>query len=1182
MTTYLKQIFALVAALLLSGCEIVLFPSGDDDPYVRVLPSSELTFSSTASRCSVSIESSGEWTISGAPEWVSVTPDSGDDGAHVTISVLDNELSEERSAVLVVSCDTAEATISIVQEQKVETDYVDMGFDDAGTATQYNDSTGELTVTYSDGNIPDVKVGSAVVLPADYQFDIRVVESVVTEGNSVTMTTTQGNMCNLFRNTSFTLSTTGDTRASGVDGRPVIAPTAVGYLDAEGNYVEVYNEDDAATRADYSESVNLWSWHMDFNGDTLFSGNGGRLWWDKCAFDAGLNGVFNFSFGEAAGNGIFDKVGELEKFSFELTGSVGADMLLRCRYENSAVFKDDRILKYNVIPTGVFTFLVGGVTVRLLVYTHLGQYVELGAGGMVEASGGVAFGMDLRTGLSWTKSGGVVPINEATPHMSIYHPTLKAEASMHGKVSYYPQIEIGLYKFVGPWLEPRPYVREVVQAGFRASTDGENYVAWTDKYFSGMDMRMGLKFDFGFWDKEVWEPNVFNVVDDTPLTTSPERLSLVSPQSGVELEHGESVDVTFMVEGYSPVTGQYWACEDAAVVFETESGELSEGVAISDDKGMVSVTWSPTETGAATQSHTLYARIYSSDGAIIDEGIIYGTTRTIHADERDRDILVKFYEDTGGDNWKYNTNWCSDLPLEYWDGVTTNEEGRVVELWFEKNNLTGGGSLSGLDALEYLDCYHNQLTTLDVSGCTSLVEFDCDHNQLTTLDVSGCTSLVELNCFYNQLTTLDVSDFTALEGLYCYSNQLTTLDASGCTSLVELYCYNNQLTRLDVSGCTSLWELKCNYNNQLTTLDASGCTSLDSFSYSNGQLTTLDFSGCTALEKLQCDDNQLTTLDVSGCTSLEGLYCWGNQLTTLDVSDCTALEELLCWDNQLTTLDVLGCTALWYLSCNGNQLTTLDVSGCTSLLNFSYSNEQLTTLNVSGCTALRELSYTENQLTTLDASGCTSLERLSCDDNQLTTLDVSGCTSLRRLFCHNNQLTTLDVSSCTSLETLLCGGNQLTTLDVSDFTALETLSCSGNQLTTLDVSGCTALVDLSCSVNQLTILDFSGCTALVELYCAENQLTTLDVSGCTALEELYCVNNKISTFNASGCTSLRRLYCKDNKITREISGIFAELDDFEYDCRYTDYWRDKDGNYHWTDNGVGWWWPGEPHSGPHK
>ena len=633
MTTYLKQIFALVAALVFAGCEIVLFPSGDDDPYVRVLPSSELTFSSTASHCSVSIESSGEWTISGAPEWVSVTPDSGDDGAHVTISVLDNELSEERSAVLVVSCDTAEATISIVQEPKVETDYVDMGFDDAGTATQYNDSTGELTVTYSDGNIPDVKVGSAVVLPADYQFDIRVVESVVTEGNSVTMTTTQGNMCNLFRNTSFTLSTTGDTRASGVDGRPVIAPSAVGYLDAEGNYVEVYNEDDASTRADYSISTKLWSFDLDYSGDTLWNGGGGRLWWDKCSFDAGLKGVFNFSFGEKSGGGILDKVGDLESFSYTLQGNVAVDMLMRYRYESSATFSDDRILKYNVIPTGVYTFLVNGVTVHLLVYTHLGQYVELGVGGSVEVSGGVNLGMNVEAGMSWTKGGGFKTIKSATPYMNIYHPTIKAEASAHAKLSYYPQIEIGLYKFIGPWFEPRSYIKEVVSAGFRASTDGENYVAFKDEYFSGLDMRMGLKLDFGMFDKEVAKTDVFNVVDDTLLTTSPARITLVSPSSGMKLEDDESVDVKFKVEAYSPVTGQYWACEDAAVVFETESGELSEGVAISDDKGMVSVTWSPTATRAATKSHTLYARIYSSDGAIIDEATFVVKTEAEGCDD---------------------------------------------------------------------------------------------------------------------------------------------------------------------------------------------------------------------------------------------------------------------------------------------------------------------------------------------------------------------------------------------------------------------------------------------------------------------------------------------------------------------------------------------------------------------
>ena len=182
---------------------------------------------------------------------------------------------------------------------------------------------------------------------------------------------------------------------------------------------------------------------------------------------------------------------------------------------------------------------------------------------------------------------------------------------------------------------------------------------------------------------------------------------------------------------------------------------------------------------------------------IVEEGIIYGTTRTIYAD--DRDILVKFYEDTGGDNWKYNTNWCSDLPLSEWYGVKTNNEGRVVGLWLNENNLTGGGSLSGLDALEVLCCYNNQLTTLDVLGCTSLVELYCYSNQLTTLDVSGYTALRHLDCGDNQLTTLDFSGCTALEWLECYNNRLTTLDVSGCTALKRLDCRSNRLTR-EISG----------------------------------------------------------------------------------------------------------------------------------------------------------------------------------------------------------------------------------------------------------------------------------------------------------------------------------------------------------------------------------------------
>ena len=170
-----------------------------------------------------------------------------------------------------------------------------------------------------------------------------------------------------------------------------------------------------------------------------------------------------------------------------------------------------------------------------------------------------------------------------------------------------------------------------------------------------------------------------------------------------------------------------------------------------------------------------------------------------------------------------------------WDEKLTDSEIaglRMMSVWGK-----GIQSLQGIEyftALLKLDCYDNQLTSLDVSKNTALIELDCYKNQLTSLDVSGCTALTGLNCSSNQLTSLDVSKNTALKTLYSFDNQLTSLDVSKNTALEYLFCYWNQLTSLDVSKNT-------------------------------------------ALEYLYCSDNQLTSLDVSN-TALTNLYCYKNKI----------------------------------------------------------------------------------------------------------------------------------------------------------------------------------------------------------------------------------------------------------------------------------------------------------------
>ena len=44
----------------------------------------------------------------------------------------------------------------------------------------------------------------------------------------------------------------------------------------------------------------------------------------------------------------------------------------------------------------------------------------------------------------------------------------------------------------------------------------------------------------------------------------------------------------------------------------------------------------------------------------------------------DREALVALYNATDGENWSASANWLSDAPLDEWEGVTTNDDGRVT------------------------------------------------------------------------------------------------------------------------------------------------------------------------------------------------------------------------------------------------------------------------------------------------------------------------------------------------------------------------------------------------------------------------------------------------------------------------------------------------------------------------
>lgn len=602
----MKNILFLIASMLLIlGCN-----ESKIDDFIEISPAKDLFYEYDGAGQTVTITSSGPWTISGMPEWCSASDEEGNSGEDVLIQVETNDSYEERHGEFTVSSGNASAVITVTQYGK-ESLYADFRFDDKGTSMTYDSSTGTLTITYSGSDLPKVSEGQATVLPSEYGSDIRVIEKITTDGNTMTVQTQQGDMCNLFKNTQFTLITSGaDVRSTA--GNRVITPSSVGYRDSEGNYHEIFN---VATRSKDKEFLNgqvLWSFHKDFNDQTILTSPAGELLWETCSFDAGLNGEFRFDFGEKKITQL-RSVGDLLHFSYTLKGNIDIDMLLK--YEYSVEYGDDEpydeLMKLK-LPTIEFTFVVGGVPVALDVKTDIGKYAEFKAKGSIEASAGVKLGTNVSMGVEYNKGSGCeLKLPDAKPYFELHTPTFNISASAEAKVSYYPRIDILIYKLLGPFVEMRPYLKEVIKAGAQISADGSSNIGWEAGTYCGMDYKAGLSLKFAdLFKKDIFDTGIDSLINDNVIFQAPARISLESPENGLRIKAGQTVNAIFKTESYSPVTEKYYPCPFALVNLKSKYPTAGlPPASLSDINGKINITWTPTGKGTITRADASQDRL---------------------------------------------------------------------------------------------------------------------------------------------------------------------------------------------------------------------------------------------------------------------------------------------------------------------------------------------------------------------------------------------------------------------------------------------------------------------------------------------------------------------------------------------------------------------------------------------
>ncbi len=103
--------------------------------------------------------------------------------------------------------------------------------------------------------------------------------------------------------------------------------------------------------------------------------------------------------------------------------------------------------------------------------------------------------------------------------------------------------------------------------------------------------------------------------------------------------------------------------------------------------------------------------VNSSKPLNIDRGDVVTLMAHKLGQNADRQRLIELYNAMGGENWKNNTNWCSDRPLSEWYGVYTYR-GRVYKIDLMDNNLVGvlPPSLSELSELKILQLAKNNIT----------------------------------------------------------------------------------------------------------------------------------------------------------------------------------------------------------------------------------------------------------------------------------------------------------------------------------------------------------------------------------------------------------------------------------------------------------------------------------------
>ena len=413
----------------------------------------------------------------------------------------------------------------------------------------------------------------------------------------------------------------------------------------------------------------------------------------------------------------------------------------------------------------------------------------------------------------------------------------------------------------------------------------------------------------------------------------------------------------------------------------------------------------------------------------------------------DRDVLVSLYNETGGPEWRGQRNWLSERSLNTWEGIVTDEEGYVTEVFIPWNNLTDSipPDLGSLARLEVLALYGNELTGRippELGKLSRVRDLSLSGNKLEGPIPPELGGLVSVDTMYlsgNKLSgpiPAEFGNLVALEHLAIFENELSGPLPAELGKLKKL---------------KSLWAVDNKFEGPLPP-ELGDMASLEDLSLSRNEIAGAippELGQLQALKFLGLNDNGLTgpiPPELGNLASLEKMFLMRNELSGSIPSELGKLSNL---------------ETLWIFA---NQLTgpiPPELGDLSSLKNLSIGTNALTGSippELGNLSALEDMFLTRNNLTgpiPPELGNLSNLETLWLFQNELRgsiPAELGNLSALTNLHVGDNRLTGSippELGQLSSLEALGARNNNLTGSippELGQLTALTDLSFRNNNL----------------------------------------------------------------------------------------------------------------------------------------